>query len=92
MDFLKISYNPGTKYVNGPKKGEIKEPPSISPKFVVTVSKDLMIRGNSFYAMWDEDKQCWTKDFIDVVTKIDDALYAYKKEHNIEDAVIYFFP
>ena len=88
MDFLKIAYNPGTKYVNGPRKGESKEPPSISPKFIVTVSKDLMIRGNSFYAMWDEDRQCWTKDFIDVVTKIDRELVEYKKDHGLEGATV----
>ena len=27
----------------------------ISPKFIMKKSKDLMVRGGDFYAIWDED-------------------------------------
>ena len=32
----------------------------IYPKFLVKKSKDLMIKGKSFYAIWDEDTKLWS--------------------------------
>ena len=88
MDFLRIAYSPGTKYVNGPKKGEEKEPPTIYPKFVVKSSDDLMIRGHDFYAIWDEDKQEWSSNQDDVIDMIDRRLDEYKIDHDIKNCVV----
>ena len=38
----------------------------IYPDFSVGKSKDLMIRGKSFYAIWDEEKGLWSTDEYDV--------------------------
>lgn len=49
------------------------------PDFIVCPSKDLMIRGGSFYAIWDEHKQIWSTDEQDVQILIDAEMEAYKK-------------
>lgn len=53
----------------------------IVPKFKMTRSKDLMIRGGDFYAIWDEERQMWSTDEQDVIRMIDDALTKYAKEN-----------
>jgi energy-coupling factor transporter ATP-binding protein EcfA2 len=52
----------------------------IYPDFKACRSKDLMIRGKSFYAIWDEDAQIWSTDEYDVQRLIDQELDAYKQE------------
>ncbi|MBQ2533316.1 MAG: hypothetical protein II545_06730, partial [Lachnospiraceae bacterium] len=34
----------------------------IFPDFQVRPSKDLMIRGGKFYAVWDEENGMWSQD------------------------------
>lgn len=66
MDFCKIreaSY----------KKGEL----TIFPDFIVAPSSDLMIRGKSVYAVWDESKGLWSTNEYDVARLIDILLYEY---------------
>lgn len=46
----------------------------IYPDFKAHRSKDLMIRGKAFYAIWDEDKQLWSTDEYDVQRIIDQDL------------------
>jgi len=59
------------------------------PEFITKKSKDLMIRGGDFYAIWNESRGCWSTDLDDVVTLIDKKLDDYKKEHpKYEDADI----
>jgi len=50
----------------------------IYPDFKICRSKDLMIRGKSFYAIWDEEKQLWSTDEYDVQRLIDDELFRYR--------------
>lgn len=45
---------------------------TIWPDFVYDRSKDLMIRGNDFYAAWDEDASRWTQSTTRVMEMIDD--------------------
>ena len=45
LDFLMIS-------TRSPKRGVIE----IYPRFIIKKSKDLMIRGNDFYAIWVEER------------------------------------
>jgi len=52
----------------------------IYPDFRVCRSKDLMIRGKSFYAIWDEENQLWSTDEYDVQRIIDKDLLAYKEK------------
>lgn len=52
----------------------------IYPKFKIGPTKDLMIRGGDFYAIWDEAKHMWCTDEQDAVCLIDAALDAYYDE------------
>ena len=49
----------------------------IYPDFQVCRSQDLMIRGKSFYAIWDEDRGFWSTDEYDVQRLVDKDLRAY---------------
>lgn len=63
LDFVRVS----TKSV---KRGVI----DIYPKFIIKgTSKDLMIRGQDFYAVWNEEEKLWS-------TSEDDCLYLIDKE------------
>lgn len=68
MDFFKILQR-------SPKKGVIQ----IFPDFRVLRSHDLMVRGKSFYAIWDEERGLWSTDEFDVQRLVDKELYEYAK-------------
>jgi energy-coupling factor transporter ATP-binding protein EcfA2 len=64
----------------------------ISPDFVVGRSKDLMVRGRSFYAIWDEAEGLWSTDEYDVQRLVDQELHAFaekKKDSGISCNVKY---
>ena len=69
MDFIKILTR---EFDKGPNKGMIE----IYPDFIVGRSKDLMVRGRSFYAIWDEEAGLWSTDEYDVQRLVDQALYS----------------
>lgn len=69
MDFFQIKER-------STKKGVLE----IYPDFRVCRSKDLMIRGRSFYAIWDEESQMWSTDEYDVQRLVDKELLEYKKK------------
>lgn len=68
MDFVHICTRDIEK---GPNKGNVE----VYPDFRVGRSKDLMIRGRSFYAIWDPEAGLWSTDEYDVQRLIDDELY-----------------
>lgn len=49
----------------------------VYPDFVVGRSKDFMVRGKSFYAIWNEDTGLWSTDEYDVQRIVDRDLYSY---------------
>src|SRR5690349_21846558 len=49
----------------------------VYPDFVVRPSKDLMVRGGSFYAVWNERTGLWSTDEYVVQELIDAELYAH---------------
>ena len=59
-----------------------KEGMFVYPDFVVQNSKDLLVKGHAFYALWDEAKGLWSRDEMDVARLIDDELY--KKADEID--------
>ena len=63
LDFLIVS-------TRNPKK-DITE---VYPKFVIKRSKDLMIRGGDFYAIWREDLGLWSTDEQDALRLIDNEI------------------
>ena len=71
LDFLKIS----TRMT---KTGM-----EVIPKFVIkNPSKDLMIRGGDFYAIWDEEQKMWSTNEQDAIRLIDSALNRYVEKNN----------
>ena len=59
----------------------------VYPKFSVRKSKDLMIRGGDFYAIWVEDRGLWSTDEDDVIQLIDREIKA--KLDELEKTGIY---
>lgn len=49
----------------------------VYPDFTVGRSQDLMIRGQSFYAIWDEKLGLWSTDEYDVRRIVDEAVLAH---------------
>lgn len=52
----------------------------VYPDFIVQKSKDLLVKGRAFYALWDEEKGLWSRDEMDVARVIDDELYSKAEE------------
>ncbi len=59
----------------------------VYPDFVVGRSKDLMVRGKSFYAIWDEPAGLWSTDEYDVQRIVDDKLRSYARENSPDTTV-----
>lgn len=59
----------------------------VYPDFKVCRSKDLMVRGKSFYAVWDEEKGMWSTDEYDVQRLVDEDLYSYADKMRTDEAV-----
>lgn len=52
----------------------------LTPNFIVGRSKDLMVRGRSFYAIWDEEAGLWSTDEYDVSRLVDAEMRKYAEE------------
>lgn len=76
MDFYKLQ-------VDEDKDGSL----SLSPSFVVGKSKDLMVRGHSFYAIWDEEAGLWSTDEYDVARIVDADMQRYIDENVVHSNV-----
>lgn len=68
MDFYQVK-----RRLTGKKDEQYIE---VYPDFKVCRSKDLMVRGKSFYAVWDEKKGLWSTDEYDVQRLVDEDLYS----------------
>lgn len=60
MDFYKLE-------VRSTKRGVLE----VYPNFLVKQSKDLMLRGGAFYAVWDKDNGIWSTDEFRLVELVD---------------------
>lgn len=69
MDFYKIKER-------STKNGVVE----VYPDFRVMRSKDLMVRGKAFYAIWDEEEGLWSTDEYDVQRLVDKQLYEYSEK------------
>ena len=74
LDFLKIA-------TRSPKKGVVE----IYPKFLMTKSTDLMIRGRDFYAIWNEERGLWSTEELDALRMIDAALDEFARDFKPRD-------
>lgn len=77
MDFLLISHKPTRSGVE------------LYPHFDCRTSKDLMIKGGNFYAIWNEKDGLWSKDQDTAITLIDQALDDYKTAHPLDNGGYY---
>lgn len=77
MDFYQIKER-------STKKGVIE----LYPDFKVTRTKDLMVRGKSFYAIWDDERSMWSTDEYDVQRLVDLDLMRYREKMDTDEAVI----
>lgn len=57
----------------------------IYPEFIVKKSKDLMIRGRAFYAIWDEEQGIWSRSEDDARRLIDNEIYRYVESKTSND-------
>ena len=73
LDFLMIA-------ARSPKKGMVE----IYPKFIIRTSKDLMIRGGDFYAVWNEEEKLWSTKEEVALQLIDKELDAYAETYKRE--------
>lgn len=62
------------------KQRETKKGIEVYPDFIVGRTKDLMVRGGSFYAVWDEDAGLWTQNEYDIQRLVDADLYTYAEK------------
>ena len=53
----------------------------VTPKFIIKKSRDLMVRGRDFYAIWDDETKMWSTDEDDASRLIDKELDRYVEEH-----------
>lgn len=53
---------------------ETKEGLEVYPDWTIGRSKDLMVQGRTFYAIWDEESGFWSRDEYDVQRLVDDEL------------------
>lgn len=57
----------------------------IYPKFWARKSKDLMIRGGDFYAIWDEERKLWSTDKYAAIELIDREIEKVAREKGPPD-------
>lgn len=59
----------------------------VYPAFRIMESKDLLVRGGKFYAVWNEEAGVWSTDILDVQRIVDKEIYEKRDEINIENPV-----
>lgn len=70
MDFYQLK----ERALEGKKLGIVE----VYPDFKIVRSKDLMVRGRSFYAIWDEARGLWSTDEYDVQRLVDKDISEYQ--------------
>ena len=57
-----------------------KEGVYVYPDFIVQNSKDLLVKGRSFYAVWDETRGLWAREEMAIASMVDKELWEKAKE------------
>lgn len=79
MDFVQICT----------KEGKEKNSLVMYPDFIIGRSKDLMVRGRSFYAIWDDTSGLWSTDEYDVQRLVDLQLRTESEKNQLVTNVHY---
>ncbi len=82
MDFLEIVVKRAINNSKTRSAGSIE----LFPDFKVCKSKDLMVRGRSFYAIWDSATSSWLTDEMEVVRLVDQELFEYRDKYLGEES------
>ena len=77
MDFFEIKVKPL-------KNGSLE----IYPDFVTGRVKDILFKGHSFYAVWDEEAGMWSTDIMDVPRIVDNEIYKKREELKSQQPVV----
>ena len=77
MDFYRIIESTATNSTKNREAGSV----TIYPSFIFGKSKDLMTRGNSFYAIWDEQQNKWLTDPMEVIRLVDSDIWNYANKN-----------
>lgn len=80
MDFYQIKERTQNRSMENDFEKKKFKALEVYPDFSPIHSKDLMIRGRSFYAIWDEARQIWSTDEADVQRLVDQDLERYRDE------------
>lgn len=75
MDFFTIKQKPGKGYIE------------IYPEFKICRSRDLMVKGKTFCAIWDEEAGLWSTDLYEAQRLIDKELDEYAAKLDCETRV-----
>ena len=59
----------------------------VYPAFRIMASRDLLVRGGKFYAIWNEEAGTWSTDILDVQRIIDKEIYQKRDETKVENPV-----
>lgn len=59
----------------------LKNSVEVYPVFKAQKSKDVMMRGNDFYAIWDEERKMWSTDEETVINLVDDEIRKYYEDN-----------
>lgn len=78
MDFFRVAHKEN-------KEGA----QTLYPDFLVGRSKDLMVKGSAFYAIWDEEAGLWSTDEYDVQRLVDKELYREAQTREVMPEVNY---
>jgi hypothetical protein len=63
------------------ERGKNKGSVEVYPDFKVCRSRDLMVRGRAFHAIWDKEAGLWSTDEYDVQRLVDEELREYAERH-----------
>lgn len=86
MDFVRLY----TKEIKNTSKNRESGGLELCLDFQVFNSKDLMTRGRSFYAIYDERKQRWVKDEMEVVRLVDEKIKEKVRELEDEGTSVHY--
>jgi hypothetical protein len=67
---------------------ETKGIPQAYPDWIVDSVDDLMVRGGSFYAVWDENHGVWSTDEFDVRRLVDNDIHEFIEKSRTKGAVL----
>ena len=86
MDFIRLY----TKEIKNSSKNRSSDKVELVVDFQVFNSKDLMVRGKSFYAIYNEKKHRWVKNEMEVVKLVDEKILQKVKELEGEGISVHY--